>query len=148
LDLTSFRLENCTYINNKLQESISDLVFDCRYKANYSGGKTHAKVVLLIEHQSTADRFMPLRVYHYLFNMLHKKLREQAKDPLPAVYALVFYHGKQSPYPYSMGLEDCFDDPLGIMNDMFTQPVHLIDVNQISDDQLKQQRLLGIMTGC
>jgi predicted transposase/invertase (TIGR01784 family) len=66
---------------------------------------------------------------------------------LPVVYALVFYHGKQTPFPYSMSLADCFDDPLGIMSNMFNTPVPLIDVNQVSDEQLKQQKLLGIMTG-
>ena len=70
----------------------------------------------------------------------------QTNDKLPAVYALVFYHGKQTPYPYSMNLGDSFYDPLNIMQGMFPVPIPLVDVNQISDDDLKQQQLLGIVT--
>ncbi|MFT5162000.1 MAG: putative transposase/invertase (TIGR01784 family) [Alteromonadaceae bacterium] len=149
LDFDSIKLENSTFISDDLQETISDLVFNCRY----SGDETNreAKVVLLVEHQSTPDQFMAFRVFHYLFNMLYSLLKQrtkaQTKDKLPAAYALVFYHGKPSPYPYSMDLADCFDDPLNIMHNMFKEPVHLIDVNQFEDDQLKQQQLLGIMSG-
>ena len=152
LNFNAIKLENSTYIDDDLQETISDLVFSCDYiEANESNnGSGAAKVVLLVEHQSTPERFMAFRVYHYLFNMLYSLLKqrpkEQAKDPFPAVYALVFYHGKQTPYPYSMKLSDCFDDPLDIMQNMFENPVHLIDVNQLQDDKLKQQQLLGIMT--
>jgi predicted transposase/invertase (TIGR01784 family) len=148
LDLNSFKLENSTYIDENLQETISDLVFTCRYNEEISEGE--AKVSLLVEHQSTPDRLMPFRVYHYMFNMIYTLLKgrekEQRNDKLPVVYALVFYHGKPTPYPYSMSLADCFDDPLGIMSTMFNNPVPLIDVNQASDDEFKQQQLLGIMT--
>jgi predicted transposase/invertase (TIGR01784 family) len=147
LELDSFHLENSTYIDEALRETLSDLVFTCRYSKNVDS--VQAKVVLLVEHQSTPDQFMPFRVYHYLFNMLYNELKgrtnKQAK--LPAVYALVFYHGKQTPYPFSMNLADCFDDPLGIMDTMFMNPVPLIDVNQVQDDEVKKQQLLGIMTG-
>ncbi len=137
---------------------ISDLVFTCRYNKNgvhddksRSSSDSEAKVVLLVEHQSTPDRFMAFRVYHYLFNMLYtilkKRPKDQASEPLPPVYALVFYHGKQTPYPYSMDLANCFNDPFGIMDKLFNNPVPLVDVNSISDDKLKQQALLGIITG-
>ena len=61
-------------------------------------------------------------------------------------YALVFYHGKQTPYPHSMNLADNIFDPLKIMDGMFPIPVPLIDINEITDDELEQQQLLGIMT--
>ncbi|MFT4929234.1 MAG: putative transposase/invertase (TIGR01784 family) [Phenylobacterium sp.] len=147
LDFDAIKLENSSYIDDKLGETISDMVYSCPYNI----GSGEAKVVLLLEHQSTPERLMPFRVYHYMFNMLYSLLKqrpkEQAKDKLPAIYALVFYHGKQSPYPYSMDLIDCFSDPLGIMKGMFENPVNLIDIGQASDDELKRQKLLGMMTG-
>lgn len=147
IELDSFQLENSTYIDEALRETLSDLVFTCRYSKNVEN--VQAKVVLLVEHQSTPDQFMPFRVYHYMFNLLYNELkgRTNKQSKLPAVYALVFYHGKQTPYPYSMNLTDCFDDPLGIMTTMFNDPVPLIDVNQVHDDEVKRQQLLGIMTG-
>lgn len=148
LDLKFSRLESSSYITDALKETFSDLVFTCRYKNDVT--KTKARIALLVEHQSTADRLMPFRVFHYLFNLLYRLSKEdsddQPKDKLPAVYALVFYHGKQTPYPYSMNLLSCFDDPLGIMNKMFENDVALIDVNQVTDDELERQQLIGTVT--
>ena len=86
-----------------------------------------------------------------MFNLLYKHLKQrdksQSKDKLPVVYALVFYHGKQTPYPYSLCLTDCFDDPLKIMAELFTKPVDIIEINKTHDDEIKRQQLLGVMTG-
>jgi predicted transposase/invertase (TIGR01784 family) len=155
LDLDSFRLENATYIDKRLQETFSDLVFTCHYSEGKSKGETadssQANVILLVEHQSTPEPFMAFRVYHYLFNMLYSRLKgrsnKRANDKLPPVYALVFYHCEQTPYPFLMHLKDCFDDPLNLMDKMFNEPVPLVDVNQFNDDDIKKQQLLGIMTG-
>ena len=156
LDFDTIKLQNNSYIDKDLQETLSDVVFDCRYKQNDDSVNKETKsetvkVVLLIEHQSTADPLMAFRTYHYMFNMLYRQLKEQpnkaqANAKLPAVYAMVFYHGQQTPYPYSMNLADSFFDPLKIMKGMFPIPVPLIDVNQITDAELKQQQFLGVIT--
>ncbi|MFT4928950.1 MAG: putative transposase/invertase (TIGR01784 family) [Phenylobacterium sp.] len=145
---------NSTYIDDSLQETISDLVFSCPYDSEVNeaeDGESDVKLVLLVEHQSTPDRLMAFRVFHYLFNLLHSLLKQQpesqSQHKLPAVYAMIFYHGKQTPYPYSMNLMDSFDDPLNIMQGMFSKPVHLVDINQVQDSELKKQQLLGIMSG-
>lgn len=149
LDLDNCRLEDSSYIDDTLQETFSDLVFSC----DLSNDKAHSssKLVLLVEHQSTPDKFMAFRVYHYMFNMLYKHLKAISKHQnttkLPAVYAMIFYHGQQTPYPYSLKLQDCFDDPLAIMKHLFDSPVPLIDINQVTDSELKKQQLLGIITG-
>jgi predicted transposase YdaD len=77
--------------------------------------------------------------------MLNHTLKSEPNTPLPAAYAMVFYHGKQSPYPYSLKLEDCFNDPLGLMRKVLSDAVPLIDVNQLSDEALKQQSWVGPM---
>jgi predicted transposase YdaD len=59
--------------------------------------------------------------------------------------ALVFYHGQTSPYPYFLHLADCFNDPLQLMTELFQRPIALIDINQLPDDQLKQQPWIGIV---
>ena len=76
-----------------------------------------------------------------------KRDKAQQSEKLPAVYALLFYHGEQTPYPYSLDLADCFDDPLAVMKDMLTKSINLIDIGQVPDDDIRRQKLLGIMTG-
>jgi predicted transposase/invertase (TIGR01784 family) len=69
IDLNQFKLEDGSYIDDSLQATFSDLVFSCKY--NKATVDSEAKVILLIEHQSTPDKFIAFRVYHYLFNMLY-----------------------------------------------------------------------------
>ncbi|PCJ99629.1 MAG: hypothetical protein COA42_24045, partial [Alteromonadaceae bacterium] len=103
-------------------------------------------IALLVEHQSTPDRMMPFRVLQYLVGFLNTRLKSSGDKRLPAVYGLVFYHGERSPYPYSLKLQDCFDDPLGLMTTFFNQPTPLIDVSQLNDDELRRQNWVGPMT--
>ncbi len=156
LNMSSLKLEKGTYIDRKQQEVISDLVFTCHHNKGDvveseidNETDSEAKVVLLIEHQSTPDRFMAFRVYHYLFNILRpllkKKQKGHMKGLLPSVYALVFYHNKQIPFPGSMDLTSSFDAPLAIMGSMSNEAVPLFDENQIPDDELQRQHLIEMV---
>ena len=139
LDTKTLKLIPNSYINDDLQETVSDLVFSCKI------ANTPAYLSLLIEHQSRPDKMMPFRVHHYLFGLLHDYRKQHPNKRLPAVYPLVFYHGKQTPYPHSLLLQDCFDDPLNIMSKVLQQKLPLIDANQLSDIDLKKQRWIGPM---
>jgi len=55
---------------------------------------------------------------------------------LPIIYPLIFYHGRERPYPYSCDLLDCFDDK-GLAKEILQSPVQLIDVTRIPDEELK-----------
>jgi predicted transposase/invertase (TIGR01784 family) len=139
LDLDSLSLEHDSYLDAALRETVSDLVYQCKLAGE------PAFLALLVEHQSTPDPHMPVRIGHYLFSLLTKQLKQTPSEPLAPVHALVFYHGSQTPYPYSMSLADCFKDPLGLMKTLFQEPIPLVDINQLSDDELKQQRWIGIV---
>ena len=82
-------------------------------------------------------------MHHYLLNFLNSFRKQNPDKALPAVYAVVFYNGERSPYPYSFALQNCFDDPLGIMEEVLYYDLHLIDVNQLTDKELKQQEWAG-----
>ena len=82
-----------------------------------------------------------------LYSLLKQRPKNQQKDPLPVAYVVVFYHGKQTPYPFSLNLTDCFNDPLKVMKNLLSNPINLIDVNQLPDNEIKRQQTLGIMTG-
>ena len=137
LDLNTLKSESTSYVDETLKQSFQDFVYSCNAQEH------DTKLVLLMEHQSTAEPLMSFRVYCYLFGMLARIQKETGCKKLPAVYALVFYTGERTPYPYSMNLNDCFDDPLGIMQDFLQNSVPLVDINQLDDQQLKQQRWIG-----
>lgn len=138
------------YVDEDLRSYASDVVFECELKPIKTSKKTIKKLrlAILIEHQSTPDRFMVFRIYHYMFKLLNNQLKQsQSKQQkLPPVYPIIFYNGLKTPYPYSLNLLDCFDDPYNIMKLIFTKPVPLVDVGQIDDKTLIQQNTLGVMT--
>lgn len=130
LDLESLTLLDATHIDNQLASAFSDVVFSCELAGQ------EATISLLIEHQSRPDKFMPVRVGYYMFSLFMRHLKDAKRGLIPAAYCLVFYHGKK--YPYSMSLADCFDDPLGLMENLFSEPLPLVDVSQLPDKQLRQ----------
>ena len=147
IDLTAIELQNTSFITDDLKEYFSDLVYKCPYfadAANQHQADQPARMILLVEHQSTLDRYIPVRVFHYLFNFLNQELRllksqQSQQDKLPPFYALIFYNGKQSLDDFSSKLTDCFDDPLGIVSKMLNEPIKVINVNDLSDQPLNEQ---------
>ena len=105
LDWDSLSLSDNTYVDASLNKSISDVVFDCRYQLKDDSDEQfqHSKIVILIEHQSSPERFMPIRVYNYFFSLLNRFAQDDTYDKntklLPAIYPMVFYHGQTKRYP-------------------------------------------------
>jgi predicted transposase/invertase (TIGR01784 family) len=139
LNVESLKLIQQSYVDNGMQESISDLVFSCEL------ADKPAYLALLVEHQSSPDPMLPFRIHGYLFGILQSYRKQRPNGLLPAVYTLVFYHGEATPYPYSLDLLDVFDDPLGLMREVLYQPLSLIDVNQLTDEELMKQQWVGPM---
>jgi len=57
---------------------------------------------------------------------------------------ILFYHGRQSPYPYSMRWLNCFDDPTAAQA-FYTQAFPLVDVTVIPDDEIKTHRKVALL---
>jgi predicted transposase/invertase (TIGR01784 family) len=140
LNTNSLKLLQQSFIKQDLQEHFSDLVFSCEL------ADKPAYLTLLIEHQSSPDKMMAFRIHQYLFGLLSNYRKQHPNKLLPAVYSLVFYHGKTTPYPYSLSLQSCFDDPLNIMSEVLYKDIALVDVNQLPDEVLKKQEWIGPVT--
>jgi predicted transposase/invertase (TIGR01784 family) len=140
LDYSSLKLLKETHLDKSLQKTINDLLFSCKLNSK------DAYLSLLVEHQSSADKFIAFRIYHYLFSLLNSHLKQHPEQPLPPVYVLLFYHGEITPYPYSLNLLDSFDDPLGLMQEVLFQPVPIVDVNRIPDEALQTQEWVGALS--
>ena len=155
IDFESLELVEGTYIDESLKKTISDVVFDCQYrvKGDTSGVVQHSKIVILIEHQSSPERFMPIRVFNYLFSLLNQHIHAEnfatdieGNQLLPAVYPIVFYHGKPKRYPYSMKVLDCVVNPANIMDGFGFLDIQLVNVNELIQEDINQHGLAGVMT--
>jgi predicted transposase/invertase (TIGR01784 family) len=145
IDLDSIKATSSSFVEPELSEQVNDLLFECQFKQDE--GSVSGYVYLLVEHQSRAEKLLPLRVFRYVLAALDKHAKQHPNKPLPPVYPMVFYQGERSPYPYSLNLLDLFDDPLSLMKQVLFQPVSLIDVNQLDMAQLKRFSWLQPATG-
>lgn len=130
------------HLNAELHRSISDIL----YSLEIAGEKNY--LLLLVEHQSTPEALMPFKVLEYQVKIWHRHIenektknkKQKLKDKnikLPLIYVMVYYHGKQSPYPYSTELRDCFSNQEWA-DKFLLKPFQLIDLTQIPDEILKK----------
>jgi predicted transposase/invertase (TIGR01784 family) len=142
LDLNSLQLMPTSYVDKALKMVLSDVV----YKAKLKDG-TMAYIHILCEHQSTCDPLMPFRVWQYVINIWadHIKQDKSQSNKLPLVVPLVFYSGS-SPYSGATDIRDLIHAPQPLIEEvLFKQTFQLIDVNQLSEDELQQQQWAGMM---
>lgn len=107
VDWTSLRREPSGVVDAELRESESDLLFSARTNA----GRTVLFYVLL-EHQSSVDRWMALRMLRYVLRLLERWRQEHpGSSLLPIILPLVLYHGPGGTWSAPLRLEELFDVP-------------------------------------
>jgi predicted transposase YdaD len=87
--------------------------------------------------------FSTLAITSGSFVAMHRHLKQGHKR-LPMIVPILFYHGRQSPYPYSMRWLNCFDDPTAAQA-FYTQAFPLVDVTVIPDDEIKTHRKVALL---
>ena len=98
--------------------------------------------VILIEHQSTINENMPLRLFMYLAEIYRRHVDEDSvyrkkRIRLPAPRFYVFYNGMEEvPNTWRLRLSDAFDGRQGSME-------LVVDVININIDDKKERLLLG-----
>ena len=88
IDFTSLQLDNTSYIDNKLKENFSDIVYNCKYK-----GKETIKIALLLEHKSYKPAYPHIQILRYLLNIWETNIKQ--KEKLIPVIPIIIYHGKE-----------------------------------------------------
>jgi len=98
---------NNTYINKKFKKRETDLIVKL---LTYKGVETY--IYLLLEFQSTVDKYMALRLLNYI-TLFYQDLIDQGqvKDKLlPAVFPVVLYTGENK-YAASLNIEELIEKP-------------------------------------
>jgi len=81
-----------SYVSDDLRKRESDMLWRVRWKDRF------LYVYILLEFQSTVDRFMAVRAMTYLGLLYQDLIRQKALTPsgkLPPVFLLVLYNGRQ-----------------------------------------------------
>lgn len=130
LDLSTLIPTSETAIDEEWKQFHNDIVFHCKTKDNKD-----TYIYMLIEHQSTPDPFMPVRVLRYKMNVVGKYLDAKKKpNKLPNIVSLVIYNGIRE-YPYAKDLFSCFEDKELARQDI-TEPLILLDLSDTPDEEI------------
>ena len=131
----TLRLTNKSFSDEQLQALHSDVVYSCQLD------QKRAYIYLLIEQQTDPDPLLPFRFLQYNVKLWQQHIKQQTEkdrqQPLPMVINLCLYAGKRTPYPYSVDIYDCFEDPILARAELF-KPLSMIDLGQLSEEELKQ----------
>ena len=107
LDLSSVELQDSSFVDGKFKTYASDVL----YKVNSLEGKGY--LYFLLEHQSTSDPFIVVRLLQYIANIVNYDMKQQLSiDPnrsnlkFPTIYPFVLYSGKERyKWPKSFSIE-------------------------------------------
>lgn len=130
---STLQLESGSFISPTLREHMSDMLYSIKAEESDIG------VYILIEHQSSSEELMPFRMLQYRLAAMHRYVDQNPGKKLPVVVPLLFYNGSSSPYPYSLKLIDCFQDP-ELARQFFPEPISLVDLTVTPDEELLQHR--------
>lgn len=136
--LETLKLESGSFIEDDLRPYYSDII----YSLQTSIGRGYIHV--LIEHQSTPDKHMAFRLLRYAVAAMQRHLDEGHKK-LPLVIPILFYHGKRTPYPWSLNWLDEFSDP-DTARQLYGSAFPLVDITVISDDEIMHHRSMAALT--
>jgi predicted transposase/invertase (TIGR01784 family) len=135
---TTLKLENDSFIETSLIESITDVLFSA--KLNNSDDY----IYLLVEHQSSPDYFMAFRLLKYMLNIAerHLKLHPDSKK-FPFIFPIVFYNGKEK-YTAPLNLWDLFKNN-ELVQTTWSNEYKFINARDISDEKSKERPWLAVL---
>ena len=90
IDLNTLKLENSSFVDEKLRKTHSDLVLS----ANINGKKGY--IYFLIELQMRKDDTIVLRLLEYNAQLMREYITKHKGDKLPSIINIVLYAGKTS----------------------------------------------------
>lgn len=138
-DLSTLKLESSTFVEEDLRQYASDILWSMKTTSGDDG-----YIHLLLEHQSTADKNMAFRQMRYAIAAMQRHL-EAGHKTLPLVIPVLFYHGKQSPYPCSTNWLDGFSNP-ELAGKVYSNTFPLVDVTVIDDNDIMNHRRMAALT--
>jgi predicted transposase YdaD len=107
VDWSSLRRESSSVVDPELRETESDLLFTARLHEGRS-----LLLYVLLEHQSSVDRWMALRMLRYVVRQVEHWRQQHPESPvLPVIIPLVMYHGPEGAWSAPRRVEDLFDLP-------------------------------------
>ncbi|WP_257461618.1 Rpn family recombination-promoting nuclease/putative transposase [Archangium lipolyticum] len=107
VDWSSLRREPGSVVDPELRETESDLLFSARLRTGHP-----LLLYVLLEHQSSVDGWMALRMLRYVVRQVERWRQEHPESVLlPLIIPLVMYHGSEGAWTAPRRVEELFELP-------------------------------------
>ncbi|WP_375329713.1 Rpn family recombination-promoting nuclease/putative transposase [Candidatus Tisiphia endosymbiont of Nemotelus uliginosus] len=136
IDLSKIKIEQESYIEESLRRKYSDIIYSVRTKNDES-----AFIYVLLDHQSTSDYWMALRLWRYTLLLCERHKKNE--DKLPLICPIIMYNGVDK-YHAPRNLWNLFTDSEQAKK-LMTEDYQLVDLQSMSDDEIVQKKHLGMM---
>jgi len=138
ISFDSLRLKKTSFIDENYKSTEADVL----YSVKFDGGLGY--LYLLCEQQSSPEPMMAFRLLVYIVRIMEQHRKAYPKANLPIVYPMVLYSGTRR-WLSSRDLFDLFGNQKSLAKEIFFQPFSLVDVQRLSDGELKKQKWAGLM---
>jgi len=141
LDLSTLEKTQSSYVSDDLREREDDTIWRVRCRESW------VYIYILIEFQSSPDRFMSVRLMTYIGLLYQDLIRSKSllkNGKLPPVLPLVLYNGKQ-PWNCATSLEDLIQEvPGGLANYRPTLSYLLLDEGHHQMEGVEANNLVAV----
>ncbi len=137
IDLNTLKQEKENYFDNTLGHGIVDLL----YSVNF--GEEKGYLILLVEHQSSQDYKMPLRIMKYILKICDDYLKNNKGKKIPLIYPILFYGG-ETKYTAPLSLWDLFSNAERAKA-YLTKPIQLVETNNFKKEDIRGRDYAGLM---
>ena len=160
IDLNTVNPEKESYVEDSLKSKLSDMVFSVQLKADRTKGSTQqqnknnsdqgdqetdknssAFIYCMIEHQSSSDYWIALRLLKYSLLLLERYAVK--RNQLPIILPMVLYNGKKA-YSAPRNIFELFSHP-EIARKSITEDYRLVDLQATLDDNIDYDRHLSFL---
>ncbi len=141
LSWSTLKLLEGSFVDEHLRESEADVL----YEVQHVSGEASVWVYILLEHQSTPDRWMRFRLLKYCCRIWDLSFREYPDQrELPAIVPLVFYQGERR-WPYSSEFADLFAESVRDWPGVPRFSHELIDQSGLQPDEVQGELKTQLM---
>ncbi|HNP55566.1 MAG TPA: Rpn family recombination-promoting nuclease/putative transposase [Gordonia sp. (in: high G+C Gram-positive bacteria)] len=147
LDLEHLELQSGTFITEELSARNADLLLRTTIRGEQPDGTTEehdAYLYFLVEHQSTPEPAMAVRMNGYQQLIWERHLLQHPNGPIPLVIPIVIYQGQRR-WDAPTNVADLLDLPAAyaasLGEDLPRIRYYLIDLTGLDDDDLRNRPL-------
>ena len=138
IDLNSLKLEKESFIDEAYKDTEADVVYSVKM------GNATTYLYLLCEEQTEVDEWLAFRVLVYTVRIMELHKKQHPGESLALVYPMVVYIGDEE-WDAPLDIFPLFGDAENLAKELMFKPYQLLDVQRISDDELYQDMLFGLV---